>query len=119
MMHYKLGNMVGLSQICSNFFPKCFQELLKHFTHYVTSVFLLCLHYVPKLATFVTIVMEHLISECSIRVFQYNNDCSIREYQSSKELCTMHLCALLQFTVPTDCFIVEYRSIFMVLSSIV
>ena len=48
------------------------------------------------------------------------NDCSIREYRS-KELCTMHLSALLQFAVSTDCSIREYQYIyiFMELNSIV
>ena len=32
---------------------------------------ILCLHYAPKLATFVTIIMDILIRECSITVFHY------------------------------------------------
>ena len=51
---------LGLSQICSKTCPKCFQEFPKFFTHYALSVFLLCLHYAPKLATCVAIILEHL-----------------------------------------------------------
>ena len=39
--------------------PKYFQEFPKFFTHYALSVFLLCLHYAPRLATFVAIILEH------------------------------------------------------------
>ena len=53
------------------FCPKYFQEFHKIFTDYAHSVFQLYLHYAPKLATFVTIIIEHLINECSIRVFHY------------------------------------------------
>ena len=76
-------------------------------------MFLLCLHYASKLATFNLLQLSRniLISECSIRVFHYKSDCLINEYQS-KELCTMDL-ILLQFAVSTDCSIRKYRSIFM------
>ena len=52
--------------------PKILSGISKIFIHYALSVFLLCLHYVSKLATFVTISWNILISECSIRVFHYS-----------------------------------------------
>ena len=48
-----------LSGISQNFHPLC------------SSVFLLCLNYAPKLATFLQLSWNILISECSIRVFHY------------------------------------------------
>ena len=36
-----------------------------------SSVLPLCLHYTPRLETSLTIILEYLISECSIRVFHY------------------------------------------------
>ena len=71
----------GQSQMCSKIL------LSQSFHLLCSSVFPLCLHYTPRLATLSSNI---LISECSIRVFP---DFSIREYQSS----TMYLSALLQF----------------------
>ena len=53
----KLGTTLGLSQICSKFFPKCFQEFPKIFTYSICY----------RLA----LSWNILISECSIRVFHY------------------------------------------------
>ena len=39
-------------------FPKLLSEISQIFTHYALSVFLLCLHYAPKLATFVTTILD-------------------------------------------------------------
>ena len=39
--------------------PKMLSGVFRNSTHYALSVFLLCLHYAPNLAAFVTIIMEH------------------------------------------------------------
>ena len=71
----------GQSQMCSKIL---LSEISQSFHLLCSSVFPLCLHYTPRLAT---LSLNILISECSIPDF------SIREYQSS----TMYLSALLQF----------------------
>ena len=81
---WSMWTELGQSQICSKIL---LSGISQSFHLLCSSVFPLCLHYVPRLAT---LSLNILISECSIRVF---HDFSIREYQSS----TMHLSALLQF----------------------
>ena len=79
---------LGLGQICSKLCPKCFQEFLliylviktlqhqclssQNFHLLCSKLFPLCLHYAPRLATFLTIIfIKILISECYIRAFHY------------------------------------------------
>ena len=38
--------------------PKMLLGIFQIFYHYALTVFLLCLHYAPKLTTFVTIILE-------------------------------------------------------------
>ena len=71
--------VLGLSQICSNFCPKYFQDFLKIFTYYALQVFPLCLPYAPRSATF--FLQNIVINECSNRVrISLQSFCSIREY---------------------------------------
>ena len=92
--------ILGLSQICFQEFPKFFSYYGLQCSHYAYIMLLGYQHFLQS-------SWNILISECFIRVFSLQSDCSIREYQS-KELCTMYLSALLQFAVSTDYFIREY-----------
>ena len=80
--------MLDLSQICSKICPKCFQEFPENFTYYASHMFLLCLHYAPKLSTILSIVMEMSSNDCSIRAFHYKvtvllESIDLRSYVSS------------------------------------
>ena len=77
--------------------PKTVSGISQNFYMFSSSVFPLCLHYAPSLEIFLTTILEHLISECFIRLF-YHKVTSIREYRS-KELCTMQVSDLLQFAL--------------------
>jgi len=55
---------VGLSQMCSKIFPKCFQEFPQNFTYYACIILLIC-------QQFIALCMENLSNDCSIRVFHY------------------------------------------------
>ena len=55
--------------ICSKICPKYLQEFPKIFTYYALQCSPLCLHYAPRLATFLHLSWNILTSECSIRVF--------------------------------------------------
>ena len=68
------------------------------------SVFLLCLHYAPKLPKILSIVMG---TDCSIRVF-HNKVTVLLESINLRS----YLSTFLQFKHFTDCSIREYRSIF-------
>jgi len=53
--------------------PKMLPGISQKFHLLYFSVFLLCLHYTPKLPTILSIVLENLklTNDCSIRVFHY------------------------------------------------
>ena len=51
--------------------PKILSAISQNFHMLSSSVFPLCLHYAPSLATFLTTTLEFLISECFIRVLYY------------------------------------------------
>ena len=62
------------------------------------SVFLLCLHYAPKLPTIFSIVMS---TDCPIRVFHYKVTVLL-ESINLRSYCAMHLSTFLQFDHFTD-----------------
>ena len=51
--------------------PKMLQEISLKFHLLCFSVFLLFLHYALKWLTILSIVMENISNDCSIRVFHY------------------------------------------------
>ena len=74
-----------------------------HHNYYAHSVLPLCLHYAPRLATFLMIIFKKTLSQqMHYYSISLQSGCSIREYQS-KEMCTMHLSAYCswQFTLTT------------------
>ena len=100
-------SLIEQSENCSNYkkalkcialkyaqnLPKILPGISLKFHILCFPVFLLCLHYALKLPAILSIDMENLSNDCSIRVFHCRQgDCFIREYLS-KEVFAMHLSA--------------------------
>ena len=73
----------------SKFSPKI--NTFRNFSKFSPIMLFQCFHYVPKFATLLKLSWNILISECSIRVFQYK----VTVVLESINLRTMHLSALL------------------------
>ena len=97
------------------------QNSFKNFPKLCSSLLPICLHYALRLATFLTILLEHLAVNAPLEYFTTIKVTVLLEninLKSSYVQCIIKSVPL-HFAVFTDCSIRKYPSIFMKLSSIV